>query len=277
MSTWVIGDLQGCCKSLDALLAQPAIKDDPHARFWFAGDLVNRGPCSLATLRQVKAMGDRAITVLGNHDLHLLGVAAGVRPHGKSDTIQDILDAPDAIELIDWVRHQPLAHFEHGHLLVHAGVLPSWTAEQTCALADEIATVLRGPLWQAFLSQMYGNDPRRWDDSLQGSDRLRVIVNALTRMRLCTPDGEIDFKVKEKDKEKAKAPPAGLMPWFEVADRRTSDVTVVFGHWSTLGVVERPNLLALDSGCVWGGQLTAICLETREKVQVQCPQYKKPG
>lgn len=277
MSTWVVGDLQGCCESLDALLAQPAIAADADARFWFAGDLVNRGPCSLATLRRVKGMGARAVTVLGNHDLHLLGVAAGVRPPGKSDTIQEILDAPDAIELIDWLRQQPLAHFENGHLLVHAGVLPDWTAEETCALAEEICAVLRGPLWQAFLSQMYGNEPRQWKSSLQGSDRLRVIVNALTRMRLCSPSGEIDFKVKEKDKEKSKAPPAGLMPWFEVPTRRTADVTVVFGHWSTLGVVERPNLLALDSGCVWGGQLTAICLETREKVQVQCPQYRKPG
>jgi bis(5'-nucleosyl)-tetraphosphatase (symmetrical) len=277
MSTWVVGDLQGCCESLDALLAQPAIAADADARFWFAGDLVNRGPCSLATLRRVKAMGPRALTVLGNHDLHLLGVAAGVRPPGKSDTIQEILDAPDAIELIDWLRQQPLAHLENGHLLVHAGVLPEWTAQQTCELAEEIGAVLRGPLWQAFLSQMYGNEPRSWKDSLQGSDRLRVIVNALTRMRLCSPAGEIDFKVKEKEKEKAKAPPTGLMPWFEVPDRATQDVTVVFGHWSTLGVVERPNLLALDSGCVWGGQLTAIALETREKVQVQCPQYKKPG
>lgn len=273
MSTWAVGDLQGCCESLDALLAQPSIAADSHARFWFAGDLVNRGPCSLATLRRVKAMGARAITVLGNHDLHLLAVAAGVRPPGKSDTLQEILDAPDAIELIDWLRMQPLAHLEHGHLLVHAGVLPDWTAEQANALAEEIGSVLRGPLWQAFLSQMYGNEPSRWQDSLQGSDRLRVIVNALTRMRFCTAAGDIDLKAKDK----AGAPPPGLMPWFDVPQRASADATVVFGHWSTLGVVERPNLLALDSGCVWGGQLTAICLETREKVQVQCPQYQKPG
>lgn len=273
MSTWAVGDLQGCCESLEALLAQPAIATDPDAHFWFAGDLVNRGPCSLATLRRVKAMGDRALTVLGNHDLHLLAVAAGVRPPGKSDTIQEILDAPDAIELIDWLRMQPLAHFANGHLLVHAGVLPSWTPEQALALADEISTVLRGPLWQAFLSQMYGNEPRRWKDTLQGSDRLRVIVNALTRMRFCSAKGDIDFKTKDK----AGAPPRGLFPWFDVPTRASTEVTVVFGHWSTLGVLERPNLLALDSGCVWGGQLTAICLETREKVQVQCPQSQKPG
>lgn len=273
MSTWAIGDLQGCCDPLAELLAQPAIARDPDPRFWFAGDLVNRGPQSLQALRQVRALGEQAITVLGNHDLHLLAVAAGVRPPGKSDTLDDILGAPDGIDLIEWLRHQPLAHLENGHLLIHAGVLPGWTAEQARALAQEVEAVLQGPLWQAFLAQMYGNEPRAWDDDLAGVERLRVIVNALTRLRLCSPQGKMDFKVKESASEA----PAGLMAWFDVPDRATSDTTVVFGHWSTLGVVERPNLLALDSGCVWGGQLTAICLEDRRRIQIQCPQYRVPG
>ena len=273
MSIWMIGDLQGCCESLDALLARPEIAGDAEARFWFAGDLVNRGPASLATIRRVMALGERAVAVLGNHDLHLLAVAAGLRRPGKSDTIQEILDAPDAAEILDWLRHRPLAHFQLGHLLVHAGVLPGWTAAQTLALAGEVEATLRGPDWQAFLAQMYGNTPAAWDDGLEGADRLRVIVNALTRMRFCTADGTMEFAVKDG----AKHAPEGFMPWFDVPDRATESVTVVFGHWSTLGLLERPGLLALDTGCVWGGQLTAARLEDHKLVQVSCRQYRVPG
>lgn len=273
MSTWIIGDLQGCCDSLELLLAQPAIAGDPQARFWFAGDLVNRGPSSLATLRKVMAFGERAVSVLGNHDLHLLAVAAGVRKPSKSDTTQDILDAVDASALIDWLRYRPMAHFERGHLMIHAGVLPAWTAAQTLALAAEVESALRGPNWREFLVHMYGNTPSSWDDALQGEDRLRVIVNALTRMRYCTAEGVMDFDAKDGSAEA----PAGYMPWFDAPNRATEAVTVVFGHWSTLGLVRKPGVLALDTGCVWGGQLTTARLEDHTLVQVQCPQYRTPG
>ena len=273
MSIWAIGDLQGCCDSLDALLARPEIAGDPHARFWFAGDLVNRGPASLKTLRTVMALGNRAVSILGNHDLHLLGVAAGVRKTGKSDTTQEILDAPDADVLLNWIRSRPLAHFERGHLMVHAGVLPSWTAAQTLGLASEVEGALRGPKWRDFLTKMYGNTPDAWADSLQGPDRLRVIVNALTRMRYCTLDGVMDFDAKDSSGDA----PAGHVPWFDVPGRATASVTVVFGHWSTLGLVRQAGVIGLDTGCVWGGQLTAMRLEDRQIVQVQCPQYRVPG
>ena len=273
MSICAIGDLQGCCDSLDALLARPEIANDPQARFWFAGDLVNRGPASLKTLRTVMALGNRAVSILGNHDLHLLGVAAGIRKPGKSDTTQEILDAPDADKLLAWIRSRPLAHFERGHLMVHAGVLPAWTAAQTLGLASEVESALRGPKWRDFLTRMYGNAPAAWSDSLQGPDRLRVIVNALTRMRYCTLDGTMDFDAKDA----AGDAPAGHVPWFDVPGRATASVTVVFGHWSTMGLVRQPGVLGLDTGCVWGGQLTAVRLDDRQLVQVQCPQYRVPG
>lgn len=275
-SIWAIGDLQGCCQALDRLLEHPDIASDTNARFWFAGDLVNRGPTSLATLRRVIALGDRAVTVLGNHDLHLLGVAAGVRKAGKSDTIADILAASDADALLDWVRAQPLAHYEAGHLLVHAGVLPGWSAADTLARAAEVQTVLRGPNWRDFLTEMYGNSPHSWNDSLTGPDRLRVIVNMLTRMRFCSPQGRMDFDAKEG----AAGSPQGYLPWFDAPRRGAPDDTIVFGHWSALGLVERPRLLGLDTGCVWGGQLTAIRLYDRKRVQISCAQLpgtRKPG
>lgn len=273
MSTWIIGDLQGCCDSLDALLAHPEIAADTNARFWFAGDLVNRGPGSLATLRKVIGLGDRATAVLGNHDLHLLGIAAGIRKLGKSDTVQEILDAPDAQALLQWIRTRPLAHHEHGHLMVHAGVLPAWDVHQTMRLAGEVEAALRGPQWLAFLGAMYGNAPASWHDGLVGADRLRVVVNALTRLRFCTPQGVMDFDAKDGSAD----PPAGFLPWFDVPGRRTGEVTVAFGHWSTLGLLRRPGLLALDTGCVWGGQLTAARLHDHHLVQVACPQYRVPG
>ena len=273
MSIWIIGDLQGCCESLDSLLAQPEIADDEEARFWFTGDLVNRGPSSLATLRKVMAFGDRAVSVLGNHDLHLLAVAAGVRKPSKSDTTQGILDAPDSAALLEWLRHRPMAHFERYHLMVHAGVLPYWSVAQTLALAAEVESALRGPKWRAFLASMYGNFPACWKDSLQGEDRLRVVVNALTRMRNCTPDGTMSFDSRDGSTDT----PEGYIPWFDVPRRATESVTVVFGHWSKLGLVNKPGVLALDTGCVWGGQLTAARLEDHKLVQVQCPEYRVPG
>lgn len=263
---WAIGDLQGCCAALDRLLAHPELAQDPHARFWFAGDLVNRGPASLASLRRVMALGERAVSVLGNHDLHLLAMAAGVRAPHAQDTLAEILSAPDAPDLIDWVRHRPLAHAENGYLLVHAGVLPGWSAAETLARAHEVEQVLRGPDWQDFLATMYGNTPTAWHDDLTGADRLRVIVNALTRMRFCTADGVMEFASKDS----AGAAPPGYLPWFDVPGRRTADTPVVFGHWSTLGLLQRPHLLALDTGCVWGGALTAVRLHDRQVVQIPC-------
>ena len=272
MTTYAIGDLQGCSPKLIELLEQ-IHATCPNPRLIFLGDLVNRGPDSLGTLRQVHALGDAAHVVLGNHDLHLLAVAHGIRKAHASDTINDILNAPDRDELLDWLRKRPLALLERGHLLVHAGVLPQWTAEQTMTLAHEVETVLRGPNWLNFLKQMYGNLPAKWDNALEGADRLRCIINALTRIRYCTTDGTMDFSVS-KGIEMA---PQGHMPWFDIPGRRTEDVTVVFGHWSTLGLTLRPNLISLDTGCLWGGKLSALCLEDRSVLQVGCPQYQLPG
>lgn len=272
MKTFAIGDLQGCAADLQRLLERiDAVS--PDAQLVFVGDLVNRGPESLRALRLVKSLGDRARTVLGNHDLHLLAVAHGVRGPGRSDTIDDILNAPDCDELLDWLRRQPLALMAEGHLVVHAGVLPQWSATQAIALSAEVEAKLQSDQWTDFLHAMYGNEPARWNDSLQGMNRLRCIVNALTRLRFCSADGEMEFATKEGLGQA----PAGYLPWFDVPDRRTAEVPVVFGHWSTLGVVQREKLIALDSGCVWGGKLSAMRLSDRLLLQVDCPQHQTPG
>ncbi|MCA1324327.1 symmetrical bis(5'-nucleosyl)-tetraphosphatase [Herbaspirillum sp. alder98] len=272
MTSIAIGDLQGCGAQLQQLL-KLIDTSVVEKKLIFAGDLINRGPQSLQTLRAVMAMGDRAQAVLGNHDLHLLAVSQGIRPLHKDDTLHEILDAPDRDELIDWLRRLPLAIFHEGHLVVHAGVLPQWDAAQAMALAGEVQDMLRSDGWVDFLTHMYGNQPDRWSDELQGHDRLRCIINAFTRLRFCDADGVMDFKVKEG----AAGAPEGLMPWFDVPGRRTADTTVVFGHWSTLGLMLRPNLMALDTGCVWGGKLTAVRLSDRALFQVDCPQAQKPG
>jgi bis(5'-nucleosyl)-tetraphosphatase (symmetrical) len=266
-TTYAIGDIQGCFKPMQALLEQIGSLS-PRPAYRFLGDLVNRGPASLQSLRRIIALGDRAQAVLGNHDLHLLAVAHGIRKAHRSDTLESILTAPDCAELLDWVRRRPLALYENGHLLVHAGVLPQWTAEQTIGYAQEVEQALRGPDWVDFLREMYGNEPAQWHDALSGSDRLRCIVNALTRIRFCTADGVMDFKAKGD----IDAAPPGYMPWFAVPGRKTEDVTVVCGHWSALGLVLRPNLIALDTGCVWGRQLTTVQLEDRLVLQVECSQ-----
>ncbi|WP_276268139.1 symmetrical bis(5'-nucleosyl)-tetraphosphatase [Cupriavidus basilensis] len=268
-----IGDLQGCAASLDELITQRLPAD---SRLRFVGDLVNRGPASARTLRTVRQLGERAESVLGNHDIHLLAVAAGVRKTGRGDTLGDILESPDCNELITWLRHRPLAIHENGFLLVHAGVLPQWTAAQVMELAGEVERELRGPGWKAFLGGIFGNAANRWDAGLRGIERQRVVVNALTRLRFCNEEGVMDLKTKDGPGSM----PAGYMPWFDVPGRRTEDTTVVCGHWSTLGLVMRPNLMALDTGCVWGGKLTAARLARdpaqRSLIQVACPQYCDP-
>lgn len=272
MATYVIGDLQGCYRSLQSLLDSidfhPA--DD---RLWLVGDLVNRGVDSLAVLRFVKALGDRAITVLGNHDLHLLAVASGFERLKRDDTLREILDAPDRDELLDWLRAQPLVHYQHDVLMVHAGLLPQWTAADACALAAEVEATLRGPQWREFLRNMYGNQPERWSPQLQGFDRLRVIVNACTRLRLCSRDGVMEFAHKGA----LKGAPAGYLPWFEVPGRASAGTRVVFGHWSAIGLVRRPNVLGLDTGCLWGRRLTAFRLEDRKLFQVRCREPRNPA
>jgi bis(5'-nucleosyl)-tetraphosphatase (symmetrical) len=269
--TLAIGDLQGCDAPLVELLARAAPR--VGEAIWFAGDLVNRGPDSLGALRRVAAMGERAVAVLGNHDLHLLAAASGARPPHRSDTLAAVLDAPDRKALVDWLRARPLAHLGSGHLLVHAGLFPQWSAEQAVALAAEVERVLRSPHWGDFLRVMYGDAPAVWDDALAGDDRLRAIVNALTRMRFVDASGRMDFTVKEG----VPAAPPGLVPWFDAPGRRSAGTPVVFGHWSTLGLLLRPDLVALDTGCVWGGALTAVRLEDRATFQVRCPRVRNPG
>lgn len=272
METFAIGDVQGCAAEL-ALLLERIEAASPRARLVFVGDLVNRGPESLRTLRQVMALGERARVVLGNHDLHLLAVSQGIRPPGHGDTLDDILRAPDRDELLDWLRSQPLALMADDHLVVHAGVLPQWTAAKVLALSAEAEAQLQGEAWTDFLRTMYGNEPAHWDEDLRGADRWRCIVNALTRLRFCTADGEMEFATKEGPGQ----PPTGYLPWFDAPGRRTADVPLAFGHWSTLGLVQRKNLAGLDSGCVWGGRLSAMRLSDGFVVQVDCAGYRKPG
>ncbi|MFG6465698.1 symmetrical bis(5'-nucleosyl)-tetraphosphatase [Roseateles sp. BYS87W] len=271
---YLIGDIQGCCGALERLLQ--ALDFSPSRdRLWLLGDLVNRGPESLRTLRRLIDLGDAATSLLGNHDLHLLAAAHGVRRPHAGDTLDDILQAPDCAALMDWLRHQHLATFDNGWLMVHAGVPPQWSLDDTLTCAQEVEAVLRGPDLADFLHAMYGNEPARWDAGLTGTDRLRFTVNALTRLRFCTPDGTLDFKTKDG----AGAAPAGHLPWFDVPGRRTADTPVAFGHWSTLGLLNRPHLLGLDTGCVWGGCLTAARVDgsTREIIQVPCAQAQRPG
>jgi len=269
LSLLIVGDLQGCDDSLQQLLR---IAPQPQ-RLLFLGDLVNRGPQSLESLRRVRALGDRAITLLGNHDLHLLAVASAIRPQHADDTLQQILDAPDAEALLHWLRMRPLAHFEQGALFVHAGVLPQWTAQRTLELSREVEQCLADADYREFLATMYGNQPARWDERLTGPDRLRCILNALTRIRFVSEDGTMDFRVKEG----AAAAPPGWVPWFDHPGRASRDTPVVFGHWSTLGLMLRQDAVCLDTGCVWGGALTAMSWPQRQVFQVQCPQARRPS
>jgi len=280
MGLYLIGDVQGCDEALGRLLDTIAFSPS-RDQLVLLGDLVNRGPDSLAVLRRMQALDGAAQCLLGNHDLHLLGVAHGVRKAGRRDTLGPILDAPDRGALLDWLRRQSMAlHRRIGGqdlLMIHAGVLPQWRVADAMACAAELEAVLRGPALGDFLHGMYGNEPARWDDALTGTARLRVIVNALTRLRLCTAAGEMEFETKDSAGEA----PAGYLPWFEVPGRRTAAAVVAFGHWSTLGWLDRPELMSTDTGCVWGGCLSAVrlgaTLNERELVQVHCTQAQKPG
>ncbi|OGB03140.1 MAG: bis(5'-nucleosyl)-tetraphosphatase (symmetrical) [Burkholderiales bacterium RIFCSPLOWO2_12_FULL_64_99] len=271
---YLMGDLQGCCKPLERLLQ--TIEFSPSRDHLFVlGDLVNRGPDSLGVLRRLRGLDNAATCLLGNHDLHLLAVAHGVRKMHRSDTLAPILDAPDRDDWLNWLRQQRMAVHEHGWLMVHAGVVPQWDAAQTVALAGEVEAMLRSPEVGEFLTTMYGNEPARWDEGLQGVDRWRCVVNSLTRLRFCAVDGTMEFATKEG----AGGAPEGYLPWFEVPGRRTEGTPVAFGHWSTLGLINRDDLLALDTGCLWGGHLTAVRIDgaTRELIQIACPQAQKPG
>lgn len=276
MALYLIGDVQGCDSALGRLLDKIDFSASRDT-LYLLGDLVNRGPESAAVLRRLMGYGAAARCLLGNHDLHLLAVAHGVRPPHRKDTLDGVLAAPDRAALLDWLRQQHLALHAHGVLMVHAGVLPGWSAAQTVALAAEVQAVLRGPELPAFLHRMYGNLPDRWHDGLQGADRLRVIVNTLTRIRFCTPDGQMEFSVKDG----AVAAPAGFLPWYEVPGRATAGQPVAFGHWSTLGPVLQPDVISLDTGCVWGGCLSAWVLTDEagggHRVQVECEQAQAPG
>jgi len=264
MTTYAIGDIQGCYHAFQALLARIAFNPKTD-QLWLVGDLVNRGSGSLEVLRWCEAHQNSLRVVLGNHDLHTLVVAAGFVKAKRGDTLEALLQAEDAPVLLDWLRHQHLAYREDDFLMVHAGLLPQWTAEQAMRYAAEVEAALQGPGYLIFLENMYGNQPRIWHDDLTGLDRLRVITNAMTRLRVCTEQGEIEFNFKGELQDI----PHGYLPWFDVPKRASQEINVVFGHWSALGLQQRNNVYALDTGCLWGGQLTAMNLETKAITQVQ--------
>ncbi len=276
MAVYAIGDVQGCYNELQKLLETIDFKPGKD-RLWFAGDLVNRGPDSLATLRFVKGLGDTAITVLGNHDLHLLALSQGNLRHKTSDqTLEPILSAKDRDELLLWLRTRPLMHQDRklDFSIIHAGLPPQWDIDTALRLAREVEAVLRGGGYSYFCSHMYGNEPRLWSDRLEGMDRLRFITNCFTRLRYCTMRGELALREK--------GPPGsqryGCLPWYEMPGRASDSARILFGHWSTLGFRQARNTWALDSGCLWGGKLTALKLSKKKPpklVQIKCKGHRE--
>lgn len=269
MAMYLIGDVQGCDQALQRLLDKIQFSPSRDTLF-LLGDLVNRGPDNIAVLRRLQKLENSARCLLGNHDLHLMAIHLGLSKPKRGDTLQDILNTPDRLAVMDWLRAQPLAIYEAGVLMVHAGVLPQWTVSQTLSLATEVQNVLSGPDWAEFIAHMYGSQPDRWQAHLIGHDRLRVIVNSLTRLRFCTPEGAMEFA---HHGDVSNAPP-GYMPWFDVPDRQTRDTTVAFGHWSSLSALNRDDVIELDTGCVWGRCLSALKIDpgsgSREKIHVSC-------
>ena len=277
MATYAIGDIQGCRDEFARLLERLAF-DPTNDRLWSLGDLVNRGPKSLEVLRFFKTLGECAVVVLGNHDLHLLALAAGNQRHARDSTLDAVLQAPDRDELLHWLRHRPLFfHSKKKNIaLVHAGLPPQWDCTQAAELATEVESALRDTGYQEFLQGLYGNEPSRWRDDLRGMDRLRFIVNALTRLRYCDAEGTLLLKEKGLPGNQ----PEGALPWFQVPGRRSRDERIIFGHWSTLGYHTEDNIWAIDSGCLWGGELTAIRVrrkKTIERIAIDCPGYAEPG
>ena len=276
MALYLIGDVQGCDAALGRLLEKIDFSPSRDT-LYLLGDLVNRGPDSATVLRRLMGYGESARSLLGNHDLSLLAVAHAQQPPHRNDTMDTVLLAPDRGAMLDWLRQQRMAMRAHGLLMVHGGVLPQWDEQQTLQLAAEVESVLRGPGLVDFLSVMYGNEPAQWDDSLTGGARLRVIVNALTRLRFCTPEGVMDLKASGGLHD---APP-GFLPWFDVPGRKTAGTLIAFGHWSTLGFLRREDIISLDTGCVWGGWLSALRLApvggSHELIQVKCEQAQVPG
>lgn len=277
MALYAIGDVQGCYRELMQLLKE--IKYNPDRdMLWFAGDLVNRGPDSLKTLRFVKKLGDGARVVLGNHDLHLLAMSQGNMKHAEKDhTLHEVLKAKDRDKLLEWLRQRPLMYHcrERDYSMIHAGLPPQWDLATALACAAEVEKVLQGDGFRDFCLQMYGNEPVRWSDNLQGMERYRFIINCFTRLRFCDSQGNLALKEKRAPGHQA----AGVYPWFAVPGRATSDDRILFGHWSTLGYHASDNCWCLDSGCLWGGKLTALQIR-REKpprpMQINCGGYKKP-
>lgn len=267
MATYAIGDVQGCHDALQRLL--DLIQFDPNRdRLWFVGDLVNRGPDSLEVLRYVKGLGGSTRVVLGNHDIFLLAVSEGVVTLQPKDTIGDVLKADDRLDLIDWLRHQPLHHHEGSFFMIHAGLLPQWTTEDAAQLAGEVGIALQGQGFRSFLQSLFHDPVVRWSPSLTGASRLVTVARVLTRLRTCTPAGDTsDFSGPP---EKALT---GYLPWFRIPTRRNANTTLITGHWAALGLHIEPNLLAIDSGCVWGRQLTAVRLEDRTVFQVDGPAH----
>jgi bis(5'-nucleosyl)-tetraphosphatase (symmetrical) len=249
---FAVGDVQGCFDQLQRLIKK--IGRANIEQLWLTGDLVNRGPQSLEVLRWCFANRHWIRVVLGNHDLHLLALSAGIRQARADDTLKPILNAPDREELLGWLRYQPLAYHAHDHLMVHAGLLPQWSVDHAMELSGEVSKYLQSKNWREFLSTMYGNLPTDWNPKLRDADRARVIINAMTRLRFCTETGSMEFATKEG----ASSAPDGYMPWFKASSRKTEGTNIVFGHWSTLGLTNEKNLLGIDTGCVWGGKLTAI-------------------
>jgi len=271
VASYAIGDIQGCYHAFQALLERISF-DEKSDRLWLVGDLINRGSGSLEVLRWCYAHQDSLTVVLGNHDLHALVVAEGIVAAHKGDTLDALLAAHDSDELLNWLRHQRLIYQEGNHLMVHAGLLPQWTAEQALGYAAEVESVLHGENYLNFLKHMYGNLPDHWRDDLAGLDRLRVITNAATRLRICSTAGQMEFKFKGELQDI----PVGYMPWFDVPNRATKDTQVIFGHWSALGLQQRENIYALDTGCLWGGKLTAMNIETKTVVQVDSQPLDNP-